>query len=323
EEMKNEILNSTAVKMLDQKMQEYEEILESREAELDLNWKSLESYFDKAISAWTTKVCGVSERCRNDIASGNEGDSTPILAGALLTVIGNIDMRFTIAIEILKGAALAMKSEECNNLASFNHKWQESLEKQTIHFVQFKGYLYAKYKILDPASELKNMDEYDIQVIIDKYLEVRLCSNKDMSRMYTDAWLASTKDKDTGYWGTNDNDAGYIVIVMTYIYPTVFLSDLDKIFTHGTWQYKAYIDDVEKPAGTKQRLVNQFNGGTKLVDLPYKVVVEIQQGTKHMKCRFQKNPEGVWSTEMGPPQLINTWKEQVQNTLTLNHLSAE
>ena len=334
EEMKNEVLNSTAVKMLEQKMQEYEEILESREAELDLNWASLKIYFDRAISDWITKVCQVSETCRGDIASGNEGDSTPILAGALLTIIGNIDMRFTIAIEILKGAAQAMKSEECNNLASFNHKWQKNLRAQKIHFVEFKGYLYAKYNILDPASELKNMDENDVQVIIMSYLGEKLFPYENISRHYTDAWLASTKDKDTGYWhwGEKDNDAGYFFIKMTYVCPTVTIFNMEDIATNGFWKDSVvYIDDVEKPAGTKQRLINQFGGGKKIVDLPYKVVVELQVQAQSNgkfllapnKSRLQKTHEGTWTTEYGHATLISNWKTKMKNSLTLNDLTSE
>jgi hypothetical protein len=328
-ELKKTALNSTAVKMLQQKKKELDDFIKSKEDELAFNWNKIEKDFTQDVEIWTGNVCSISDRCRNDIAGGNEDTSTSISADALLSVIGNIDMRFTIAVEILKGAAKAMESEDCNNLSSFNDKWMKNLKKQTVDFYLFKMYVYSKYNLLDPSSKLKDMTDDDLIPIMDSYLEERLFEPEKMSRLYTDAWLASTKDKDIGYWAEKDEDAGYIVIKMVYVCPILTVFNMADLTTNGTWKSKAYIDDVEKPDGTKQRLANEYTEDTKLVNLPYKIVVKIEvqvqsgESKSLPDSRFHKTPKGKWSKDFGHDQLISTWFEKVQNNLTINDLSAE
>ncbi len=334
-EFKEEVLNSTAVKMLEEKKEEFEKFVKEikiKEDKLPFEIEKIEREFGDAIKIWILEACQISDRCRNDIAGGNEKtDSTPISVSALLTIVGNIDMRFTVAIEILKGAAKLMESKKPNNLASFNHQWIESLKAQKIDFLPFKFYLYNKYNFYGSDSELNNMTEAEVLKVMDLYILDRVIEPKKVGRLYTDAWLASTKDKDTGYWAAKDEDAGYICIRMIYVCPVVTYFNLEDIATNGTWKLsKAYIDDVEKPAGTKQRLINEFDAETKLIDLPYKVVVNIQvqqnsPGRKFLpdNNKFYKTPGGDWKKISGNPTLINTFFKKMKNKYTLNDLTAE
>jgi hypothetical protein len=56
------------------------------------------------------------------------------------------------------------------------------------------------------------MDDEDILKIMNSYIEERLIKPEVMSKIYTDAWLASTKDEkyEKNWGGQNDNEAGYI-----------------------------------------------------------------------------------------------------------------
>lgn len=328
--------NATALAMLDDKEQELISILINSNP---ISWTTVEKHYLSEVNDWIGQAERESDRAKGYITQENESSDAPILLDALVSVIGNIDMRFTIAVEVLKGVAALMESEPSGSLTEFHTSWIKSLRKQKPHFGEFKEYIYRTlygldYQgMLDPnifSTPLPTQDQ-----IIEKitpYIAGRVLPAGAFQKLYVDIWLKSTKDKDTGFFATKDNDAGYICINMRYICPAVTIFNMDDLIENGIWKLKkAYVDDVERPKGTKEALLSTY-GNISLVDLPYKIILKIDsegaQGGVGINLPihdqvFHKTTEGKWKRKRGDERLFLNWFRKQSQKIKLKDLGVE
>lgn len=304
-----------------------------------VNWFQVKEAFIAKVDRWILAVQGSSEAVKGYIGDANEAKEGSIAISSLQTIIGNINLKYTVAVEILKAAVALSKNEPIDTLNQFHAAWRKSLDAQkgAFHFSLFETYFVSNY--VTPSCSKNDYEHNFVIQVLNQYLEATLIPAKNIESIYLDAWVNSAKDKDQTLWGwgeSSDKDAGYICINLTYTTPLVHLinSGSVDVFSDGIWRPAsgrplAYIDDMPRPTGTKEAIEITY-GNIALIDLPYKVVVKVQvaphPGTKPLIAgvffEFTKARNGQWS-HTGNPKLFNAWAATQARKYKVSDLSPE
>lgn len=324
-----------------------EERGEHGQSNTGIDWWESEKYYRQLIREWIAEVITMSNLCFSHINKKEDADETPIILDALLSVIGNIDMKFTIAIEIFKATASLFKSNPAKTLVGFHKEWIDGLSEQKKverNFGQVRKYLESKFYVLknndsdctsdcseDIGAEVVNQEVIDKE--IENYVAAKLGPSANAKELYLQSWLSSFTDRDNETDVVDPKErAGYVVINMRYICPVVTMFNMNSLTETGIWKLKnAYIDDAEKPEGTKDAIEGIF-GNIPLVELPYKLILKVSSeganGNRGINLmnpqqQFIKDKNGNWDNRKGDPRIFDNWLRKQSRIIRVNNLGSD